>query len=233
MNKIAITSLCWKRPEVFEAFCKNLTTLTPKPIVIVAGSESDQCMEIATRYGIHYERTQNRLLGKKANLSVRYAKDYDVDYIMLTGSDDLISQSLWESYVNFSGDVLGLKDLYFYNLPDKRAIHWKGYTQHNRINEPIGAYKLISREVMEKMQWRPFCEVSRTPDEHTTHAKLKALGVEQTVKTMAELGGIAVDLKSEANLTKFNLWSNSSYVVSEQFLNMDKGIGDLIRGIKF
>lgn len=233
MNKIAVTSLCWKRPDVFEAFCKNFTNLVPKPIIIVMGSEGDQCQEIAVKYGIHYERTQNRLLGKKANLSVRWAKDYDVDYIMLTGSDDLISQTMWESYVNFSGDVLGLKDLYFYNLPDKRAIYWKGYTQKNRIDEPIGAHKLISRDIMEKMQWRPFCEVSRTPDEHTTHAKLKALGVLQTVKTMDELGGIAVDVKSEANLTKFNLWNNSSYIVSEQLLNMDKGIGDLIRGCKF
>lgn len=213
MNQITISTLAWKRPEVFEMWCENISNLKPKPNVVIAGSEGDQCKEIAIRYGFTYVQTQNKLLGAKANVSALLAKETECTHVMLTGSDDIISQTMWEFYVNWKGETLALSDYYFYNMPDGRMIYWGGYTQGKRIGEPIGACKMLSREIMDKIEWKPFNDNERQPDEHTTELKLKKIGVyAHTVKT-SMTGGLSIDLKSETNMNKFSVWNNSKYVV--------------------
>lgn len=217
MNKITFSTLCWKRPEVFEMWCKNMTSLTPKPTLVVTGSDHDQCKEIAERYGVIYERTQNKMLGAKANLSVQMAKETDCTHVVLTGSDDLMSQKMYEYYLNFKGDCLGLLDFYFLNLVDGRMIHWMGYRANKRrIGEPIGAHKMYSRRIMDLLEWKPFDDNNRHPDEHHTELKLDKLGIERTNVRMEDTGGIGVDLKNEANITRFALWENSKYVVPQR-----------------
>jgi len=92
-------------------------------------------------------------------------------------------------------------------------IYWGGYAQGKRIGEPIGACKMLSREIMDKIEWKPFNDNERQPDEHTTEIKLNKIGVKvHTVRT-SETKGTSIDLKSEANISKFTLWNNSKYVV--------------------
>lgn len=229
MNKITISTLVWKRPEVFEMFCKNMTGLNPKPQIVVAGSEGDQCEDIAKKYGCIYFKTQNRLLGKKANESVLRALDTECDYIMLTGSDDLISQSQWDFYCKYKGEYLGLLDYYFFNLPDGRMIHWGGYKFKPRIGEPIGAGKLIRKDIAAKFEGVFFNEKSLQPDEHDTHKKALEMGVKMDLFTCSETGGIGIDIKGQGNLTKFSLWNNARYVVAPEILSKYPELESLIK----
>ena len=233
MNKIAVSTLVWKRPEIFRMFCENFSNLNPKPIILIAGSENDRCALIAREYECEYVLAPNIKLGRKANRSVELARELDVDYIMLTGSDDLMSQSLWDYYVNFKGEVLGLKDLYFYDMPTGKTLHWKGYSKNSsRFGEPIGACKMIRKDILEKLDYKPFDERTPSACEGSTHKKLKALGVVQTVVTMQEAGGVAVDIKNEASYTKFKQWLNSEFVTFNESIGKDGYLSELILGGK-
>lgn len=228
MNKIAISTLVWKRPQVFELFCKNFSSMPNKPIIVVAGSKGDECQDIAKKYGCIYEQVSNDRIGAKANHSVQMCKELDVDYIMLTGSDDLMSVEMWDYFSRFDGEVLGLLDFLFYHPRTERTIHWNGY-RNRRVGEPIGAHKLIRKDVMEKINFEPFSNYSKYPDEHDTHKKLLSLGVEQKAVKMIETGGIGVDVKTPDNITKFNLWDNSRFVLYAETIGKHACVSKLIR----
>lgn len=229
MNKVTISTLCWKRPDVFEMFCRNITSLNPRPQIVVAGSEGDQCEAIAKKYGCIYFQTQNKLLGKKANESVKKALETDCDYIMLTGSDDLISQSQWEYYCKYKGEYLGLLDYYFFNIPDGRMIYWAGYKFKPRIGEPIGAGKLIKKDVAQLMEGLLFSEKSLQPDEHDTHKKAIEMGVKMDLVTCKETKGIGIDIKGEGSITRFALWNNAQYIIPSNTLEQYPELESLIK----
>jgi hypothetical protein len=212
-SKIIVSTLCWKRPEIFEMFCKNMSRLNPKPHVVCAGSPGDECEHIAKKYGVEYTQWDNSKMGQKANRSALLAKG-KCEYILLTGDDDIISQSMWEYYNRFTGEVLALSDLYFFDITTQRLLYWGGYDNSNkaRIGEPIGAYKMIRADVMDKMNWLPFSEKAYQPGEHVTHAQLIKLGINQTIVKMEETGGIAVDVKSKQNLNPIKQWPNSKFI---------------------
>ena len=228
MSKIIISTLVWKRPEIFEIWAENVSNLKPKPEVLIAGSEGDQCAEICRRYGFHYVQAPNKLLGRKANASVELGRNLEWDYMMLTGSDDILDQKMWDYYQNFQGEVLGLSDYYFLNLPDMRMIYWKGYDLR-RKGEPIGACKLLRRDVIEKLDFKPFSDTSIHPDEHETQVRLEKIGVETKTVKVGETGGMSIDLKTEANISKFQLWRNSQYVNAIQIISPFTDLFELLK----
>lgn len=206
MNKITICTAVWKRPEVFKTFLESWLALDPVPAIVVVGSLEDECEQIALDYGCGYYRMPNKPVGRKWNLAHQEA--LHGDYFLTTASDDVMDQNMWTYYNNFEGERLCLSDLYFYDTVSKKAIYWKGYQDRTRIGHPIGAHQLHRRDVMEKMNWKPFIDTSMG-NEADTHKKCQALGIKTTCVKMHETGGIGIDIKSKDSYSKFRLWPNS------------------------
>ena len=94
--KVAIVSAVWQRPEVFEMFAKGIKHLVSncKDIeftVIISGSEGDKSKSMVEKHGFIYIEIPNDPLAVKMNATVIRAKEYDVDYILGVGSDDVIT----------------------------------------------------------------------------------------------------------------------------------------------
>jgi hypothetical protein len=230
MNKILVSTLCWKRPQVFDAFCDHFKNKHKAKHILVAGSQGDECTDIVRKHEVRYTVADNRRLGYKANESIRLAKGLDYDYILLTGSDDFMSAKMWDFYSNYQGDYLCLKDLYFYHTPTKRTIYWKGY-EGSRAGQPIGAFQLIKREVVEAMEHTLFDEKLSYPCEVSVFKKASKLGVQIDALKMGATGGMAVDIKTGENLTKFNLWANAKYVNYSQTLQTSDVLHNVIEGL--
>lgn len=209
---ITVVSCCYKRPEVFEIWLKCWLMLDPVPQIVVAGSPDDQCEDIALRYGIHYTKVKNQPVGNKWNAAHQLAREVAPnDYYLTTGSDDVMCQNMWDYYSAFKGDRLTLEDLYFIDLPTRKAIHWKGYTDNHRLGWPIGAHQLTSHEVMSRIDFLPFNPKSMA-HEHDTLKKMRSIGVDEGTIPMWMTGGIGIDLKSKGSFSKFRQWNNSFFV---------------------
>jgi hypothetical protein len=215
MNRIAVSTLAWKRPQVFEAFCAHFTQDHKAHLILIAGSENDQCEEIAKKYGCQYVKADNKRLGFKANESVRLTKGLDYDYLLLTGSDDFMTANMWRYYSEYKGKYLCLKDLYFHCVNSNRTVYWSGYTG-SKHQQPIGAFQLIRRDVIEAMDHSPFSEKLSYPCEVSVFKKAQELGVNIDVVSMSETKGFAVDVKTDLNITKFNLWQNARYCLAQE-----------------
>lgn len=233
MNRIVIITLCWKRPEILRVFLDNHYALVPRPTIVIAGSPDDGCEDIVKEYdNCIYIQRPNIPMGKKANDACETAKGLGTHY-MMTGSDDLISQKMWSYYVNYKGDHLGLRDLYFYDVRINKMIYWKGYREGTpKQDMPIGAAKMVSNSVMEAVNFRPYNDESKYPREHDTHKSFLQLGVPLTVMRMDEIGGACVDLKNSDSITRFKLWPNSVYVNNNELITRAPELWPLIEKCK-
>lgn len=215
MNKITIYTCAWKRPQILDLCLKNWTGLKPRPHIVVIGSVGDECEEVAEKWGVDYCQRPNKPLGNKFNEGCRRAKD-TADYYMIMGSDDLISQKMWDFYQKFEGDFLGLLDYYFYDTRKKALILWNGYpelkngnSKHSKFGRPIGAAKMLSHKAMEAINWEPFKPDREVSLDHDVDNKIIAAGIKMTCVRQPETGGMSLDLKSGFNMHSFKLFKNS------------------------
>ncbi len=213
MNQIVIITLCWQRRGILKAFLDNHYSLVPRPTIVIAGSPDDNCEDLVKMYdNCIYIKRPNIPMGKKANDACEVARNLGTHY-MMTGSDDLMSQKMWDYYVNYKGDHLGLRDLYFYDVRVDKMIHWEGYRYGTvKYNMPIGAGKMVSEALMDAVNFRPYKDETKYPREHDTHKSFLSLNIPLPVMTMDEMGGACVDLKNSDSITRFQLWPNSKFV---------------------
>jgi hypothetical protein len=232
--RITIVTAAWMRPKRFELCLRNWTTLNPKPEIVVVGSPGDPVTEtLAREYGCQFSLSTNNPLGSKWNDAVQRACELAGDgYFMIQGSDDLISQKMWDYYSNFTGDYLCLKDYYFYNLDNRQYLHWKGFGKGKKANEPIGSGKLMRYDFLKKCNFRPFNSQQNRALDYAVHASMIAAGAQPTLITCAETGGINLDLKTKfdgANMNKFQKWNNSQYIHLRHIQEQHPDIWELIQ----
>ena len=228
MNQIKIITYCHGRESVLQVFVNNLLALVPVPKVIICGSGEDNCKSIVEAAGFEYIEYKNFPVGEKANFCCSHAFEFDVTHYMITGSDDLISQRLWDFYLNYKGSYCGLKDLYFFCTESRKLIYWKGYLEEKRyFGYPIGSCLLISRDLMEEVDFKPYKNESKWPREQDAHESIREFqdielfGVNEV--------GISVDLKG-GGITRFDLWPNSEYCGLEE-LKVDMDIYNIVTQI--
>lgn len=216
--KVAIVTAVWKRPEVFELFAKGIRELINNSDVdievIVAGSEGPESREMVKKHGFIYVEMPNEPLASKVNQPVLIAGQLNVDYVLCVGSDDIITPGLmkvYESYMRSGVDYIAVTDFYFYDLVSKKAAYWGGYTD-KRKGHTAGAGRLISRRLMDKWNWRPWEVKDSKVLDNSMQNKLKTTPHTEAIFSLKEKNVFAIDIKSETNMTPFQLWENTSYI---------------------
>ena len=106
-KKILILVPVWKREAITKICFDNLKELQKDFDIQVLCIVSEQwAKETAFKYGFKFVEASNDCLGTKMNIGVRKALEYDFDYLMNLGSDDIITKELFKSYYHyFQNDV--------------------------------------------------------------------------------------------------------------------------------
>lgn len=198
---ICIISACWQRPRVTASFLRHHKGLDPAPVgIIMAGSPGDG-HEGVDFTGVHYFQVPN-VMGAKWNAAVQAAKAVDADHYLFMGSDDFMDQAMWSHYNTYTGQHLALLDLFFHDGLTDQTIYWPGYVGPRR-KEPIGAAKLVRRDVLDVIDWRPFRERRNAALDYDMHRNIRSIGAVVDVVPMSATGGICVDLKGPDNATSW------------------------------
>ena len=177
--------------------------------MVVCSSEAPY-QEFIEGCGFDYHEHPNRPLGEKANYTADLCKDYDPDYVIFLDADDIISNSLFNAYIDAMKegyDVIGCRDTYFYSLNPKRIKygvfgHW-GYEYRGIENKNLGIAKCLSRSMLEKIEWKPFNSRVNSGLDGTMrarvskyHPRIKYIDVRKNnlfcidIKTLGNLNGI-------------------------------------------
>lgn len=152
MNIVVITTL-WRRPEIAGLMLARLQK--QGMCVVAAGSEGETSRRLAEDHGAHYIEWENKPLGAKWNAALRAAKAFDPDGVVVLGSDNFVSSSLfsaWERGLATGIEYMGLIDGWMYMPADEKFVYWPGYVGLRR-NEPLGSSRCYSRELLDRVDW--------------------------------------------------------------------------------
>lgn len=118
--------------------------------------------------GAIWVKHKNGLLGRKWNAGFLAAGELDPDLYLFVGSSDWISDNwisgckrrLTEPSIDGMPQpvMVGKLDMYLADIgmESRRMCYWPGYTQWNRRGEPIGIGRVLTRDIMVKLQNKPF-----------------------------------------------------------------------------
>jgi len=123
--------------------------------LVVVGSEGEKSRQLAN--GLYLE-APNYPLDAKYDSGIQHCKLYNPDAVALVGSDDFITGDYFEwamSQISLGFDMVGLLDFYLADLTGNKIFYWGGYTGE-RSGDAIGAGRVYSKSILDRLDWKPF-----------------------------------------------------------------------------
>jgi hypothetical protein len=222
MASIGIITTNMGRVPILEIFCAGVWRLREEtglkiPCIVVGDSLG---AEVCAEYDITHIEYPNKPLSGKFNRACIELKG-KVDYVMLMGSDNIMSTETFlriQAEADKGIDLIGLSEVYFYGMDDiyaRKLIHFK-YTK------VLGVGRTVSSRVLGNVHWQPW---KRSVDRGIDTAMLD--GIRGFVGSSVLLdNGHVFDLKTSMNLNKIDFWAKKLGFMPNDNLIWDS-IGEL------
>jgi len=200
-TKLLIYLAVWKRPYITEICFNGINRLRTHPdydVQAVAAISEESMIPLCEKYGIDWVMVENTPLGAKKNKGLQYCKQFDFEYLMEIGSDDLITNELLTHYKPYlKHGFIGVKDLAYLDSKTGDCVR----VQSN--NSTYGAGRIISREFLEKANWTLWKDYLNRGMDNNSIFKFAGLKVGYKMIPPMETPGV-IDIKSDVNIWKFN-----------------------------
>ena len=205
--RLGILTAVWQRYEVLEVFKKGIERIKEHSNieieVVAVGSEGKKSANACNDF--HYVPFKNKPLSNKWNAGMLKMKELNVDYVLCLGSDDLISNSLLDKYIEameFGYDFIGLLDCFIYDRLTNDLRFWVGYNGI-RIGETAGIGRCLSKRILDEFDWKPWVDAHDRGLDGTMFRKLKEMPHTEKVFGCLKDNIFAVDLKDSQSMTSF------------------------------
>jgi hypothetical protein len=193
-------------------FCASIRRLRREigidfPVICVSGTED---YLICKEYGITHIEGSNDLASEKWNIGTMAFKETDLEYLVVSGSDDVFStQTLLDLITAMEGryDLIGFDKIYIYCVEGNYKGQLRLCTTRSKM---LGVGKTIHRRVLEKVNWRPweYAQPRRSGMDAIMHRNISPHTPARVI-----VDGIIVDCKSHDNLNKFSMFVNNRHGV--------------------
>jgi hypothetical protein len=201
--KFGILTISYKRPKVLHLFLASIKRLRNDvgyfPVVVVGDEEHK---ELCSIFNVTHITQQNHPATAKFNTGVDYLMSIGCTYVVITGSDDIISTTLLKRCITemeLDYDLVGISSIYFYAADGQH----KGSLRYLKTKDQIlGVCRCVHRRLIEKVGgvlWNK--ESSWGMD------GIALRNIQPHVKTWKIVEGIIVDVKTQKeSLNKFSFW---------------------------
>ena len=219
--KITIVTAMWQRPEVWDMFKQGVRRLRNQyndvdVQVCVSGSEGGASQNRCKEKWIHYVEIENHPLGRKMNTALTLAKQTNADYYLLMGSDDIICNNLFDLYLDYMEqeiDYIYLMDGYFFDTTSKKSLYWGGYADKLNLGRPLGAGRMLSKRLVEKMDYKCWYDVKLSGLlDQAMDEKLEGVKYTKQEIYCRDNDCMLLDIKSSTNMTRFAKWNNTEFI---------------------
>ena len=156
--RLGVLTALWRRPAVAAAMLRHHVALdVPGVKVIPMAVQSPEDPEGLTAgpcsfwRGAHVVQAPNDPLSDKWNVGMAALEAFNVDAVMVVGSDDFASAAYVEAVVQLveqGGDLVRAQECLFLDLPTGRAC----------ASRPrrLGGGRTLSRRMLDALRWRPW-----------------------------------------------------------------------------
>jgi hypothetical protein len=209
--KILVYLAVWKRPEITEICFQGIKRLQAHPdyeIQALAVISEVDMIPLCEKYSIQWVMTENYHVGRKKNFGLQACKDFDFDFLMEIGSDDLVLNSLLDDYKKFmvKYDFSGVREMGFIDTETGSCRRWSSATVY-------GAGRLISRKALDMVGWRLWRDNQDKGLDVMSIVTLHKKGVMYWQIPPGDYPKV-VDIKSEVNIWPFNHLNGEKYDIN-------------------
>ena len=202
MVKFGLMTISYRRPQVLHLFLASIKRLREEidiefPAVVVGDEEHKALCE---DYGVYHITQTNHPATAKWNTGVNFLMWADCDYIVIMGSDDIMSTDLLKNLIvemNKGVDIIGINTVYFYAGDGKYKGALLKCTSPKHI---LGVARCIRRGIIEEVG------VLWNKDRSWGMDHIILQNIMPHLKTYAMVEGVCVDIKTHESLNRFQFW---------------------------
>lgn len=230
--KILMLIPVWKRPEILRLFLWRMQAVIPDyaelmPLFIL--SPEDPHLQVIEKFIDDYACVYypNEYLGDKLNAGMLAAMDYQWDYLMGMGSDNIYTPLMWNLYEDYfeTGErYFGLNSFYVYDIINNRAALFDKYVDEPKLGG-IGAGRVIHRSLIED---DPMIYRTKT-NQGMDGFSAWTLAQRGYIMNIIETGELPVmlDVKTNTNINhSAMIWPDKTKEVPVPFVKQEFGIYD-------
>ncbi len=205
-----------RRPQVLHLFLASMKRLRKDvgidfPVVCVSGVED---RKVCANYGVTHVVYANNPASAKWNIGMVVLQKLHLDYVIILGSDDIMSTDTLKNMMaemENGWDLIGLTDIYVYDGDGKT----RGGLIHYETTKVLGVGKCVNKRVLDEVGWRPWHY--HRPRNFGMDA-IFSRNTNPHVKTLAKVQGVIVDVKSKDSLNKFTMFvaNHKGYMVDNK-----------------
>jgi len=210
--KLAIITAAWKRHKLFEFFCEYYSVLKQAhPFELIVACSEKETLTLAQKYGHTALMIENNPLYLKMNAPAMKARGSD--YCLMIGSDDFITPKMLMWYIEKAQqtkhDYIYPLDWYFFDTKTKKGLYWAGYRQKWNTGMACGAGRILSKRLMDKLNWQPWIKgydhvLDTGMDKLLAKLQYSSMGFYLKKENL-----FSVDIKTDTNMTPFAKWDNT------------------------
>ena len=215
---IIVLSCVWGRVNITRMFIDGLLKTQEKLkdvynfINIVVDSDYSNFELFNNNPNFKYFNHQNLPVSNKWNYGLSQCKNFDFDYVLMMGSDDVISDDVLLKYNDFfeSGyNYIGLTDLFVYNTIDGKFYYWEGYSKNSgRFGESLGLGRCLHKEIIEHFNHQLWDYGLNRGLDGSMEKRLKTLASVKKINFNSKDYGVSCDIKSDVNITQLDTFIN-------------------------
>lgn len=208
--RVSVLTGVWERHDVARIMYEGLAAFSRAAAGsgweirhVVVGSSDEEHRAMAAEHGAEYIDHPNQPLGRKWNAGMRHiVAGGDFDYLMLLGSDDVLSPKLIGPYTQAMEQGLtffGLPDMYALDLGRGKGTYFPGY-QPPYQTMAIGAGRMHSRQALEQVSGNFYSPWVNRGLDTSSRARIIWHGATETI--LPPLKAI-LDIKTADNLNAY------------------------------
>jgi len=176
LDRVIVVTPFHGREHISKIFLENIKDLGLNLVAVC--NTGDDNFNLCSEYTEHAIIAHQNITGDKWNKGLLYAKGLEWDYLLVLGSDDLVSINYFEDFLFNQMDkgekYSGLLDATAMDFNTKKSRYWEGYKNY-RLGEPIGCGRLIHRSIVEYFNYELFPKVSRGTIDLHSHNLIKSI----------------------------------------------------------
>ncbi len=182
--KIMVFAAVYGRPHITNIFNLGIQRLKKDfNVSVTVATSTPEDAVLCHSFGYSVIGVDNSPLGNKHNVGIAKALEQDFDYLMIMGSDDLISNKGVHELVNARKNYVGYRSMFAYDTENAENYHFE-YEIDDFI---IGAGRVLSRECVESVHFRSAFKQRYKGHKHRVEELISYLPT-KTAKQLQERG---------------------------------------------
>jgi hypothetical protein len=202
--------------------------------IFIVGSDAVATAAHAEQVGAGYAVYPNSPLGAKHNAGLAALRDFHTsnsatrpEVVLVIGSDDVLNAAFFVAARDAmasqdASDVLGLRDLYLYELATGRLVYTRGYRNESGrkgLGMTVGCGRVFSWALLDRMNWTLWEGARERSLDQSTVALVSAIGARilpldggSGDGSFAGPGPAAIDVKTGGLAGGCNIWTFDAIV---------------------